>query len=113
MRHSDPMTDPMASIPWRVDPLSGSDLPELFALDNAAFHIDAQADFLEDVVRPTLDIGRLTGVRDPDSKGALVGSAAILSKDLTFPGARTHPVAAVTFVAVRAGWRRRGTACAR
>ena len=108
MRHSDPMTDPMTSIPWRVDPLSGSDLPELFGLDNAAFHIDAPADFLDDVVRPMVEIGRLTGVRDPDSNGALVGTAAILSKDLTFPGARPQPVAAVTFVAVRAGWRRRG-----
>lgn len=104
MRHSDRVT----SDHWLVHPMSEADLPELFRLDNAAFHLDAPADFLDGVVRPMIEIGRTTGVRDPASDGTLVGSAAILSKHMTFPGARAQPVAAVTFVAVRAGWRRRG-----
>jgi predicted acetyltransferase len=98
----------MSTDHWAVRPLSDRDLPELFQLDNAAFHIDAPQDFLDDVVRPMIEVGRLTGVRDPESNGSLVGSAAILSKQLTFPGGQVHPVAAVTYVAVRAGWRRRG-----
>lgn len=93
---------------WNVHPLSASDLPEMFGLDNAAFHIDPPADFLDDVVRPMVEIDRLTGVRDPEPDGSLVGSAAIQSRRMTFPGAGPHPVAAVTYVAVRAGWRRRG-----
>lgn len=98
----------MTSDSWGVRPLGEGDVHELFALDNAAFHIDPPADFLDDVIRPTVEVGRTTGVRDPAPDGTLVGSAAVLSKDMTFPGARVHPVAAVTFVAVRAGWRRRG-----
>ena len=104
MRHSERVT----SEPWPVHPLTEADLPDLFRLDDAAFHVDAPADYLDDVVRPMLEIGRLTGVRDATSDGSLIGSAAILSKSMTFPGGRVHPVAAVTFVAVRAGWRRRG-----
>jgi predicted acetyltransferase len=93
---------------WAVRPLADGDLPELFRLDNAAFHIDPPADFIDDVVRPMLEVGRLTGVRDPEADGTLVGSAGILTKLMTCPGRGPAPVAAVTYVAVRAGWRRRG-----
>lgn len=105
MRHSDAMT-PAST--WDVRPLTEHDVPELLQLDSAAFHIDPPADFITDVVLPMLELPRLTGVRDPAGGGALVGTAAILSKRMTFPGHRVHPVAAVTYVAVRAGWRRRG-----
>lgn len=98
----------MTTDSWVVHPLADEDLPELFQLDNAAFHVDQPVGFLDDVVRPTVEIDRVTGIRDPVPSGPLVGSAAILSKEMTFPGARVHPVAAVTLVAVRAGWRRRG-----
>lgn len=98
----------MSSASWTVRPLGEGDLPELFRLDNAAFHIDPPADFLDGIARPMLAGGRLTGVRDPEADDVLVGSAAVLPKAMTFPGGRPHPVAAVTFVAVRAGWRRRG-----
>ncbi|HEY5878937.1 MAG TPA: GNAT family N-acetyltransferase [Nakamurella sp.] len=93
---------------WDVRPLAEGDLPELIQLDAAAFHIDPPADFLTDIVLPMLEIPRLTGARERATGGALVGTAAILSKRMTFPGGRVHPVAAVTYVAVRAGWRRRG-----
>lgn len=110
----------MTRASWTVRPLGDDDLPELFRLDNAAFHVDPPGDFLDGIARPMLAGGRLTGVRDPAADDVLVGSAAILPKALTFPGTvpgtsretlrggRPHPVAAVTFVAVRAGWRRRG-----
>lgn len=104
MRHS----DRVSTEAWAVRPLTAQDLPELFQLDGAAFHIDPPADFIDDIARPMVEVGRLTGVRDPAPAGPLVGTAAILSRSMTFPGARVHPVAAVTFVAVRAGWRRRG-----
>src|SRR5690349_20696687 len=58
----------MSTDHWAVRPLSDRDLPELFQLDNAAFHIDAPQDFLDDVVRPMIEVGRLTGVRDPDER---------------------------------------------
>jgi predicted acetyltransferase len=93
---------------WDVRPLSEADVPEAMQLDAAAFHIDPPADFLTDIAIPMLEVPRLTGVRDPAAQGTLVGTAAILSKRMTFPGRRAHPVAAVTYVAVRAGWRRRG-----
>lgn len=106
---SDSVTsDGVNSTAWDVRPLAEGDLAGLIQLDAAAFHIDPPADFLTDIVVPMLEIPRLTGVRDPATDGILVGTAAILSKRMTFPGPRVHPVAAVTYVAVRAGWRRRG-----
>lgn len=105
MRHSCRMT---ADAPWAVHPLSDSDLPELLLLDAAAFNIDPPRDFLDEIALPGLEPDRVTGVHDPASADLLVGAAAILSKRMTFPGCRVHPVAAVTWVSVRAGWRRRG-----
>jgi len=97
-----------ADASWAVHPLSGSDLPELLLLDAAAFNIDPPRDFLDEIALPGLEPDRVTGVHDPASADLLVGAAAILSKGMTFPGCRVHPVAAVTWVSVRAGWRRRG-----
>ncbi len=93
---------------WDVVPIAGTELTELIDLDNAAFHVDPPEDFVTDVALPMLEVPRLTGVRDPAAGNRLVGTAAILSKSMTFPGGWVHPVAAVTYVAVRAGWRRRG-----
>src|SRR6476661_6576402 len=97
-----------ADASWAVHPLSDSDLPELLLLDAAAFNIDPPRDFLDEIALPGLEPDRVTGVHDPASADLLVGAAAILSKRMTFPGCRVHPVAAVTWVSVRAGWRRRG-----
>lgn len=60
------------------------------------------------VTRPMRAGDRLTRVRDPEEHDPLVGSAVVLPQQMTFPGGRPHPVAAVPFVDVRAGWRPRG-----
>jgi predicted acetyltransferase len=92
----------------RVRPLSRADLDDILDLDSAAFGQDPPRDFLDDLVVPHLELDRYIGVRDPQAHDELVASAAILSKRLTFPGGGVHPVAGVTWVAVRPGWRRRG-----
>lgn len=67
-----------------------------------------------DLVTRSMRAGdRLTRVRDPEEHDPLVGSGVVLPQQMTFPGGRPHPVAAVPFVAVpfvdvRAGWRRHG-----
>jgi predicted acetyltransferase len=55
-----------------------------------------------------LELDRFVGARDPAAGNELVAQGCIFSKQLTFPGAGVHPVAGVTWVGVRAGWRRRG-----
>jgi predicted acetyltransferase len=93
---------------WVVRPLGEDGITEMLQLDASAFHIDPPDDFLDGLIRPLLEPDRITGVRDTGAGDTLVATAAILSKRLTFPGGRPQPVAAVTYVAVRAGWRRRG-----
>ena len=92
----------------RVRPLSEADLDDILDLDSSAFGQDPPRDFLDDLVVPYLELDRYIGVRDPLAHQELVASAAILSKKMTFPGGAVHPVAGVTWVAVRPGWRRRG-----
>ena len=92
----------------RVRPLSGADLDDILDLDSSAFGQDPPRDFLDDLVVPYLELDRYIGVRDPLAHQELVASAAILSKTMTFPGGAVQPVAGVTWVAVRPGWRRRG-----
>lgn len=92
----------------RVRPLSEADLDDILDLDSSAFGQDPPRDFLDDLVVPYLELDRYVGVRDPLAHQELVASAAILSKKMTFPGGAVHPVAGVTWVAVRPGWRRRG-----
>lgn len=92
----------------RVRPLSQADLDDILDLDSSAFGQDPPRDFLDDLVVPYLELDRYIGVRDPLAHQELVASAAILSKKMTFPGGAVHPVAGVTWVAVRPGWRRRG-----
>ena len=55
-----------------------------------------------------LELDRFVGARDPAAGNELVAQGCIFSKQLTFPGGSVHPVAGVSWVAVRAGWRRRG-----
>ncbi len=92
----------------RVRPLSEADLDDILDLDSSAFGQDPPRDFLDDLVVPYLELDRYIGVRDPLAHDELVASATILSKKMTFPGGAVHPVAGVTWVAVRPGWRRRG-----
>ena len=93
---------------FRVRPLSRADVDDILDLDSSAFGQDPPRDFLDDLVVPYLELDRYIGVRDPLAHGELVASAAILSKNMAFPGGAVHPVAGVTWVAVRPGWRRRG-----
>ena len=105
-----PVSDRPAAQPagLRVRPLSEADLDDILDLDSSAFGQDPPRDFLDDLVVPYLELDRYVGVRDPLAHQELVASAAILSKKMTFPGGALHPVAGVTWVAVRPGWRRRG-----
>jgi len=100
--------DDPAGSDLRVRSLSDADLDDILDLDSSAFGQDPPRDFLDDLVVPYLELDRYIGVRDPLAHHELVASAAILSKQMTFPGGAVHPVAGVTWVAVRPGWRRRG-----
>lgn len=99
-----------------VTALSDADVDELIELDQLTFNYGVSASYAERVTRPLLQPLRFVGVRDPGAGGALVGTAGIYTRDLTFPGpgggpgtaGSVHPVAAVTWVAVRTGWRGRG-----
>jgi predicted acetyltransferase len=57
---------------------------------------------------PALDISRFHGAFDPALDGLMVGTCAVQSRQLTFPGAGPVPVAAVTWVSVRPDQQRRG-----
>ncbi len=98
----------MSASELTVRPLSDSDVDDMLDLDSSAFGVDPPRDFLDDLVLPHLELDRFIGARDPLAHDELVAAAAILSKRMTFPGTVVHPVAGVTFVAVRPGWRRRG-----
>ena len=91
-----------------VRPLTDADWPAAKAVDGLAFGYQPDDDFLDTVALPTYDIGRFTGVFDPELGGRLVGIGGIQSRDLTLPGRGPTPVAAVTWVAVRPDQQRRG-----
>ena len=91
-----------------VRALTADDLTDILELDSTAFGQDVPDDFLHEMIVPELEPDRFVGARDPDAGNRLVASACILSKQLTFPGGSVHPVAGVSWVAVRPGWRRRG-----
>lgn len=91
-----------------VRPLTTADWAGAKALDAAAFGYDTDDDFLDTVSLPALDIGRFLGAFDPALDGLLVGTCAIQSRQLTFPGHGPAPVAAVTWVSVRPDQQRRG-----
>lgn len=101
-----PTSDAAGDLP--VTTLGPTDLADILDLDVAAFGSDPPSDFVAEAITPVLELDRFIGVRDPAARDELVASACILSKDMTFPGGAAHPVAAVSFVAVRAGWRGRG-----
>lgn len=89
-------------------PLTGADWAGAKALDAAAFGYDTDHDFLDTVSLPALDISRFLGAFDPALDGLMVGTCAIQSRKLTFPGRGPAPVAAVTWVSVRPDQQRRG-----
>lgn len=91
-----------------VRPLTSADWPGAKALDAAAFGYDTDDDFLDTVSLPALDINRFLGAFDPALDGLMVGTCAIQSRQLTFPGRGPAPVAAVTWVSVRPDQQRRG-----
>ena len=99
---------PASAVPLQVVPLTAADLPDILTLDTAAFGWDAPPDFLDELMVPTLELDRFVGARDPAAGNELVAQGCIFSKHMTFPGGMVHPVAGVSWVGVRAGWRRRG-----
>ena len=54
------------------------------SLDALAFAFEAPPDYMEDLARPELEFDRFTGAYDP-AEDRLIGTGAILSKQLTFP----------------------------
>jgi predicted acetyltransferase len=105
IRQGGRVTEP-SSLP--VTPLTAADLPDILELDTAAFGWDVPQSFLDELIVPMLELDRFVGARDPAAGNELVAQGCIFSKQLTFPGGTVHPVAAVSWVAVKAGWRRRG-----
>ena len=91
-----------------VRPLTADDWAGAKALDAAAFGYDTDDDFLDTVSLPGLDITRFLGAYDSALDGLMVGTCAIQSRTLTFPGRGPAPVAAVTWVSVRPDQQRRG-----
>ena len=69
-----------------VRPLTDADWPAAKAVDGLAFGYQPDDDFLDTVALPTYDMGRFTGVFDPELGGMLVGIGGIQSRDLTLPG---------------------------
>ena len=57
---------------------------------------------------PWLELDRFVGARDPAAGNELVAAGCIFSKQMTFPGGLVQPVAGVSWIGVRPGWRRRG-----
>lgn len=108
---AEPTTEPLtAPAPdgILVRPLTADDWAGAKALDAAAFGYDTDDDFLDTVSLPALDITRFLGAYDPALDGLMVGTCAIQSRELTFPGRGPAPVAAVTWVSVRPDQQRRG-----
>ncbi len=99
------MTEP-PSLP--VTALTAADLPDILDLDTSAFGFDVPQSFLDELIVPMLELDRFVGARDAAAGNELVAQGCIYSKQQTFPGGAVHPVAAVSWVAVKPGWRRRG-----
>jgi predicted acetyltransferase len=93
---------------FAVRALTTQDWPAAKAVDGLAFGYQPDDDFLDTVALPTYEISRFTGVFDTDLGDQLVGIGAIQSRNMTLPGQRPTPVAAVTWVAVRPDQQRRG-----
>ncbi len=87
-----------------VRTLTQDDFPELTTLVSGAFLSDPRPED-EPLHRAVFEPQRFHGVYDG---GRLIGSTGIQSRDLTLPGARPAPVAAVTAVGVAPDARRRG-----
>ncbi len=94
----------MESCALTIRPLTEAELPAFVAVLCESFLTDHTELWL-DFVRSTFEPGRLHGVFD-DTR--LVGTGQILTKQLTVPGPRVTPVAAVSGVSVAADHRRRG-----
>lgn len=110
-----PPSDPSSGeLPLR--PLTDADVDELIEMDQLTFNYGVSRSYEERVTRRLLQPLRFVGVHDPGAGNVLAAAAGIYTRDLTFPGAgggpgspeSVHPVAAVTWVAVRTGWRGRG-----
>lgn len=83
----------------------GADLAALYEVDMAAFGYDLPEDFRTELTQPEIDTMTVIGCFD----GAeLVSAGAFRPNLLTLPGPRQAPVASVTWVGVRPGYRRRG-----
>ncbi len=95
-----------ASLP--VVALTADDLPDILNIDASAFGEDPPQDFIDELIVPYLELDRFVGARDPAAGGELVASGCIFSKRMTFPGGSAQPVAGVSWIGVRPGWRRRG-----
>ena len=102
------MRTPHHPAPLPIVPLSASDLIDIIDVDSSAFGNDPPQDFLEQDILPWLELDRFIGARDAEIGDELVAIGCILSKKLTFPGGHSHPVAGVSWISVRPGWRRRG-----
>ncbi|MQA16238.1 MAG: GNAT family N-acetyltransferase [Pseudonocardiaceae bacterium] len=84
--------------------LSPGEIDEFFRVVEGAFLTDLRSDVL-DLYRALIEPQRAHALLDGDT---LVGGGAILSRDMTLPGAGPVPVAAVTAVGVAPDQRRRG-----
>lgn len=99
-----------------VVPLTGADVDDLLEMDQLTFNYTVSRSYQDRVTRRLLDPLRFVGVRDSAAGDVLVAAAGIYGWGMTFPGVgggpgtpeSVHPVAAVTWVAVRTGWRGRG-----
>ncbi|TKV61244.1 GNAT family N-acetyltransferase [Nakamurella flava] len=102
--------------PLPVVPLTDADVDDLIEMDQLSFNYSVSRAYQDRVTRRLLDPLRFVGVRDHGAGNVLVAASGIYSWGMTFPGdgggpgtpAAVHPVAAVTWVAVRTGWRGRG-----
>ncbi|MCE7007496.1 GNAT family N-acetyltransferase [Kibdelosporangium philippinense] len=81
-----------------------ADFNDVLHMIRAAF-LEEIADKDDEWYRTEWEPDRLHLVHDGDE---LIGTAAVLTLDMTFPGAGPRPFAAVTTVAVKPGHRRRG-----
>ena len=91
-------------MPIDIRPVVDDEFVDFARADLTAFgHRGTDADLERN--RPTFEAGRSLAAFDGDR---IVGTAAAFSFELTLPGGPTTPVAAVSYVSVRPGYRRRG-----
>lgn len=98
----------MTDLPFQIRVLTESDVDAALDIDSAAFGWDIPLDYFEEVNRPNWELDRFIGAFDPGLDGEHVGTAAIYSMSMTFPGGHAHPVAGVSWVSVRPDQHRRG-----